>query len=133
MVKQYYLHLDQMSRPQSQCDPADIFQNSQCLQHCQSPAIFTHHRDKRRTRLSPESAEHCWKKNKKKIPHILTLLKNKMLSFLNTTVRACVCLQCLFYADQTKHPKLTSRGLHWVFDGNSLDLFKSSVIFCVKL
>lgn len=47
-----------------------------------------------------------------------------MLSFLNPTVRACVCLQCLFYADQTKHPKLTSRGLHWVFDGNSLNPFK---------
>lgn len=29
-----------------------------------------------------------------------------------------MCLQCIFYADQTKHKKLTLQTLHRVFDAN---------------
>lgn len=49
--------------------------------------------------------------------------KTKEFSFLNTTLKVYLCLQCICYADQTKHQKLTLQTLREVLDANcSLNL-----------
>lgn len=107
-----------MSRPQSQCDPADIFYSLQCLRHCQSPAIFTHHRDKELHSAPRAVRENKWN---------LILLKNKkenvcICFFSNKTPKAdCVCNVQYIFCDKTK---LTLQTLHGKTNANcSLNIF----------